>query len=60
MHVYAGYAVMGLVLIRIIWGFVGTRYARFADFVYRPSVIWTYAKEMLVGKPNRHLGHNSR
>lgn len=57
-HVYSGYAVVSLVLIRSIWGFVGTRYARFTDFVYRPSTIWAYAKDLLVGKSKRYLGHN--
>ena len=58
LHELAGYAVLGLVAIRIVWGFVGTRYARFRDFVYRPSTVAAYAKDMLTGKPKRYLGHN--
>jgi len=58
LHELAGYAVLGLVAIRIVWGFVGTRYARFRDFVYRPSTVAAYAKDMLAGKPKRYLGHN--
>jgi len=57
-HVLAGYAVIGLVLIRVVWGFVGTKYARFRDFVYRPSTVLAYAKDMLIGKSKRYLGHN--
>jgi cytochrome b len=57
-HVLAGYAVIGLVLIRVVWGFVGTKYARFRDFVYPPSVVLTYAREILAGKSKRYLGHN--
>ena len=57
-HELAGYAVLGLVAIRIVWGFIGTRYARFRDFVYRPSAVAAYARDMLAGKPKRYLGHN--
>jgi cytochrome b len=58
LHELAGYAVIGLVLVRIVWGFVGTRYARFSDFVYHPSTVLGYARQMLVGKPKHYLGHN--
>ena len=58
LHELAGYAVIGLVLVRIVWGFVGTRYARFSDFVYRPATVVGYAREMLSGKPKHYLGHN--
>ena len=57
-HVLAGYAVIGLVLIRVVWGFVGTKYARFRDFVYPPSAVLAFAREMLAGKSKRYLGHN--
>lgn len=57
-HVLAGYAVIGLVLIRVVWGFVGTKYARFRDFVYPPAAVLAYAREMLAGKSKRYLGHN--
>lgn len=58
LHELAGYAVIGLVLVRIVWGFIGTRYARFSDFVHRPSTVLGYAREMLGGKPRHYLGHN--
>ncbi len=58
LHELAGYAVIGLVLIRVVWGFVGTKYARFRDFVYRPSAVLAYARDMLAGKSKRYLGHN--
>lgn len=45
-------------LVRIVWGFVGTRYARFSDFVYHPSTVPGYAKEMLIAKPKHYPGHN--
>ena len=58
LHEFAGYVVIGLVLIRVVWGFVGTKYARFRDFVYRPSTVLAYARDILAGKSKRHLGHN--
>lgn len=58
LHELAGYAVIGLVLIRVGWGFVGTKYARFRDFVYRPSTVLAYVRDILTGKSKRYLGHN--
>lgn len=58
LHELAGYAVIVLVALRIVWGFIGTRYARFRDFVYPPSVILGYTRDLLIGKPGRYLGHN--
>ena len=58
LHELAGYAVIGLVLIRVVWGFVGTKYARFRDFVYRPSTVLAYTRDMLTGQSKRYLGHN--
>lgn len=57
-HEWAGYAVLALVGARILWGYVGTRYARFADFVYGPPVILRYTVGLLTGHPQRYLGHN--
>jgi cytochrome b len=58
LHELAGYAVIGLVLIRVAWGFVGTQYARFRDFIYPPSTVLAYARDILAGKSKRYLGHN--
>ena len=41
-HIYSGYAVLGLISFRVIWGFVGTKYARFSDFVYPSKVVKQY------------------
>jgi cytochrome b len=58
LHTYAGYSVVGLVFVRIIWGFIGTSYARFGSFVSRPRVAWQYLKDTLARRAQRYLGHN--
>jgi cytochrome b len=57
-HVWAGYTVLGLLGVRLLWGFIGTRYARFTDFVHSPRVILTYLKDVFTRKAPRHVGHN--
>lgn len=57
-HVYAGYTVASLVLFRLIWGVIGTRFARFTNFVVKPTATIDYLKEMARGQAPRHLGHN--
>ncbi len=58
LHVYAGYTVLGLLTIRLIWGFVGTRHARFSDFVRAPGATLIYLKELFSFRAKRYLGHN--
>ena len=58
LHTWAGYTVAGLVLVRLLWGFIGTRHARFSDFVRRPTVVKDYLGDVLRLKPQRYLGHN--
>jgi len=57
-HESAGYAALALVGVRLIWGLVGTRHARFADFVRGPRAVRTYLGEMMEMKARRYLGHN--
>ena len=57
-HAIIGYSVTGLLLARVVWGFIGSRHARFGDFVYRPTTILSYLKEIMIGQPQRYLGHN--
>lgn len=57
-HIYSGYAVLGLVLFRVLWGFVGTEHARFRDFVFGPAKVLRYVAGMFGGRPRRYLGHN--
>lgn len=58
LHFYAGYMVCALLLFRIVWGVVGTRFARFASFIFSPKVTLEYAKSMTTDKPQHYLGHN--
>lgn len=58
LHSWAGYTVFGLIMVRLIWGFIGSRYARFSDFVYPPREIKSFVKQTLVLRAKRYLGHN--
>ncbi len=57
-HIYTGYAVLALISFRVLWGFIGTRYARFTQFIYSPSTVLSYTKSLLARNPKRYLGHN--
>lgn len=57
-HTYAGYTVLTLLVLRIIWGLIGTRHARFSDFTYSPQTIKEFIKDTLYLRAKRYLGHN--
>jgi len=57
-HNAIGYCVLALVVARIVWGFVGSRYARFSEFVKSPAATISYGWEILRGHPPRYVGHN--
>jgi cytochrome b len=58
LHRAIGWVAMGLLAVRILWGFVGTRHARFADFVPGPRRLVAYLAALVRGREPRHLGHN--
>lgn len=58
MHYWAGYAAGALIIVRLIWGLVGTPYARFSQFVRHPMTIMKYLIAMAKGNEARHMGHN--
>jgi len=57
-HIWAGYTIAGLLVFRLLWGFVGPRYARFSDFVYSPGIVLAYVRDVLTLRARRTLGHN--
>ena len=57
-HVWAGYVVAGVVAFRIVWGIIGSKHARFSDFIYKPSAVFGYLKNLIQRKPQHYLGHN--
>jgi cytochrome b len=57
-HVTLGYTMAGLVAFRIVWGFVGTRHARFTDFVRGPAAVVGYLRRLAQGSDEPQAGHN--
>lgn len=57
-HFLSGYAILTLLLFRLVWGLVGSRYARFKDFLYSPAAIIVFVKSGLVTSARASLGHN--
>ncbi|MCK0508694.1 cytochrome b/b6 domain-containing protein [Aromatoleum anaerobium] len=58
LHEWTGYAASALVGARIVWGFVGSRHARFADFFPTVSTIRHHLRTLVSGEPDFHAGHN--
>jgi cytochrome b len=58
LHTFAGYAIAATVALRIIWGVIGPRQARFADFITGPGRVFGYLRDLLTGRAERHLGHS--
>ncbi len=57
-HVVLGYTLLGLIVFRLVWGFVGTRYALFRSFCFKPCEIKDYVASLLKSKPKHYVGHN--
>lgn len=57
-HMLSGYAIAALVLFRVVWGFVGSPYARFGSFLRGVGPTLEYARAMRARTAQRHLGHN--
>lgn len=57
-HIAAGYTIGGLVALRTVWGFVGPKHARFANFVRSPRVVLAYMRDVALLRAPRYIGHN--
>lgn len=57
-HKIVGYVVLGALAARLLWGFVGTKHARFANFVRGPQAVLSYVRAMLRGQEPHYEGHN--
>jgi cytochrome b len=57
-HMLSGYAILTLVLFRVLWGMVGSTHARFADFVRGPKTVLAAARELISREPMPYAGHN--
>lgn len=58
LHVWAGYTIGAAIAVRLLWGFIGTRHARFTDFVTSPRNAMQYVKDTLLLRARRYIGHN--
>lgn len=57
-HQYIGYTAAGIVAFRLLWGFIGTRHARFSDFFPTPARLSAHLRDLLQGRRDGHPGHN--
>lgn len=58
LHLLFGYSLFGLILFRLVWGVVGSRYARFSQFVRGPQAIARYLRSLWRRQPEHSVGHN--
>ncbi|MGJ8647406.1 MAG: cytochrome b/b6 domain-containing protein [Marinomonas colpomeniae] len=57
-HFYMGYGLSAVIFFRILYGFFGSRYALFQQFIRSPKHTLNYIKSFLSGRPKPYLGHN--
>jgi cytochrome b len=57
-HQWVGYLVAGLIALRLIWGLIGTRHARFRDFLPSPAGALQQLRDMATGRRHVHIGHS--
>jgi len=57
-HVFAGLLILVLIAFRLVWGLIGSRYAKFSSFLFNPLAAMRYLVEMVQGKARHFVGHN--
>jgi cytochrome b len=57
-HVFAGYLMLGLLGFRLVWGLIGSYYARFHYFAFGSKAVWQYLASLLARQPQHFVGHN--
>jgi cytochrome b len=58
LHEWLGYLALTVIALRLPWGWIGTRYARFSQFVRGPRATVAYARSVAAGYERRYIGHN--
>ena len=58
LHVWGSYVAGAIVVLRVVWGFIDPRYARFSDFVRSPIAALAYFRHLLYGRARRYVGHS--
>lgn len=58
LHIAFGYTMLGLIAFRLLWGLIGTRYARFSSFAFGPAKVLAYLRSLFTRMPMRFTGHN--
>jgi len=58
LHQQIGYFIGLLLVLRLLWGLVGSRYARFRDFLAPPTQVMRYLRSLLSARPLHYVGHN--
>ena len=59
LHFLSGYALLGLLIFRLLWGFLGSQTARFASFLRSPARAVEHLRHFFVREPDREVGHNA-
>lgn len=57
-HMLAGITMVFILMLRLIWGFIGTTYARFSSFKLNPGELFRYFKDSVIAKTKRYMSHN--
>ena len=58
LHQTLGWVAAGSIAFRVVWGLIGTRYARFREFVRGPAQVWAYVKSVRSSQAQHFVGHN--